>query len=83
MAAEVTSPTPGSPTLAASDEPQFHNSVLIRSHETSRSSNHPWMVLAPLVLALIVGAAVLAYVKSHPGPPIVNHAVQQSTDWWR
>jgi hypothetical protein len=84
MAGEVRSPAPGSPPPTASAEPAFHNSVLIRSHETGRSSNHAWMVAVPLVLALFVGVGVLYYVQTHPGPPVVNHAVEQSThDWWR
>ena len=49
MAADL----PGSPTQAAPDEPHYHNDVLTRTHEPGRAHSSPWMVIVPVVLALI------------------------------
>ena len=65
----------GSPTQAAHDEPMFHNPVLTRTHEPARAHSSPWLVVVPLVIAVIAGIGVWIYVEGHPAPPIVNHAV--------
>jgi hypothetical protein len=66
---------PGSPPQAAHDEPFYHNPVLTRSHEPSRATGGPWLVVIPLAVVLIAGAAFWVYVQGHPGGPVVNHSV--------
>jgi len=65
----------GSPPPRANDEPALHNSVLTRSHEPPRSGDHRWLMIVPLGVVLIAGAAFWAYVHGHPEGPVVNHAV--------
>jgi len=65
----------GSPPPQANDEPALHNSVLTRSHEPPRSGDHRWLMIVPLAVVLVAGAAFWAYVQTHPTGPIVNHAV--------
>lgn len=67
---------PTDPALtASSNEPALHNSVLTRTHEPPRSGNHSWIMVVPLVVAIIAGAGFWVFVQSHPSGPLVNHAV--------
>jgi hypothetical protein len=58
----------------------YHNSVLTRSHEPPRAANHHWLMIVPLVVVVIAGAAFWVYVNGHSSGPIVNHAVAQASD---
>ena len=71
---------PASPSPQPNGEPHFHNDVLTRSHEPPRSGNHSWLMIVPLVVVLIAGAAFWVYVSGHPTAPIVNHAVAAASD---
>ncbi len=64
-----------SPSSQPNGEPGFHNPVLTRSHEPPRAGNHTWLMIVPLVVVVIAGAAFWVYVSGHPSGPIVNHAV--------
>ena len=74
MSSEPASPTP------QPDEVSYHNPVLTRSHEPPRSGNHSWLMIIPLVVVVIAGAAFWVYVNAHPSGPIINHAVAQASD---
>jgi hypothetical protein len=69
-----------SPSTQPDEEPSYHNSVLTRSHEPPRSGNHSWLMIVPLVVVIIAGAAFWVYVNGHPAGPIVNHAVAAASD---
>jgi hypothetical protein len=58
----------------------FHNPVLTRSHEPPRAGHHSWLMIVPLVVVIVAGAAFWVYASGHPGGPIVNHAVGQTSD---
>ncbi|MGH6955760.1 MAG: hypothetical protein ACREEW_03750 [Caulobacteraceae bacterium] len=58
-------------------EPAFHNSVLIREHEVRKGRG--WIVIAPIAVAVVAGLAALVYVRTHPAPPLVNHAVAEAS----
>ena len=68
----------GSPPPRANDEPALHNSVLTRSHEPPRSGDHRWLMIVPLGVVIIAGAAFWAYVQTHPASPLVNRSVLTS-----
>jgi hypothetical protein len=53
----------------------FHNPVLTRTHEPARAHSSPWLVVIPVVLAVVAGVGAWVYVQTHPSGPIVNHAV--------
>jgi len=74
MSSEQASPSPQPDVEAA-----FHNSVLTRTHEPARA-NHTWLMIVPLVVVVVAGAAFWVYVSGHPASPIVNHAVAQVSD---
>lgn len=78
MSQTVQPQTSGSPPPRANDEPALHNSVLTRSHEPPRSGDHRWLMIVPLGVVLVAGAAFWAYVQTHPEGPLVNHAVLTS-----
>jgi hypothetical protein len=69
-----------SPPSQSDGELSFHNPVLTRSHEPARSGNHSWLMIVPLVVVIVAGAAFWVYVSGHPSGPIVNHAVAQASD---
>ncbi|HWF77667.1 MAG TPA: hypothetical protein VN694_10880 [Caulobacteraceae bacterium] len=71
---------PASPSPQPDGEVSYHNSVLTRSHEPPRSGNHSWLMIIPLVVVIIAGAAFWVYVNGHPAGPIVNHAVAAASD---
>jgi hypothetical protein len=75
MSIEQASPTP-----QPDGEVSYHNSVLTRSHEPARSGNHSWLMIIPLVVVVIAGAAFWVFASGHPSGPIVNHAVAQASD---
>ena len=58
----------------------FHNSVLTRTHQPPRAGNHSWLMIVPLVVVIVAGAAFWVYASGHPGGPIVNHAVAAASD---
>lgn len=74
-----------SPSSQPDVEQAFHNSVLTRTHEPPRAGRHSWLMVVPLVVVVIAGAAFWVYVSGHPATPIVNHAVAQapSTPSWQ
>ena len=61
-------------TPSSTDGGGLHNSVLIRTHEPPRS-DHSRLYAAVMGLAVIMGIGAWAFVQTHPGPPIVSHAV--------
>ncbi len=69
-----------SPSAQPDGELSYHNSVLTRSHEPARSGSHNWLMIIPLVVVVLAGAAFWVYVSGHPAGPIVNHAVAQASD---
>ena len=75
MSNEQVSPSPQS-----DGEISIHNPVLTRSREPARSGNHSWLMIVPLVVVLVAGAAFWVFVSGHPTAPIVNHAVAQASD---
>lgn len=75
MSSEQASPSP-----QPDGEISYHNPVLTRSHEPPRSANHSWLMIVPLVVVLIAGAAFWVYASGHSSGPIVNHAVAQASD---
>ncbi len=66
-------PAPGA-SPGTSDEAVLHNPVLLRTREPA-SSKGRWVMPTLLGAAIVLGAAVLGFVATHPGPPVVNHAV--------
>lgn len=72
-----------SPHVSPSSQPDaegLHNSVLTRTHEPARAGHHTWMMIVPLVVVLVAGAAFWVYASGHPSGPIVNHAVAAASD---
>jgi hypothetical protein len=55
----------------------LHNSVLTRSREPV---GHNWLMIVPLVVVIVAGAAFWVYASGHPSGPIVNHAVAAASD---
>ena len=62
------------------DAENFHNSVLTRTHEPPRAGHHPWLMIVPLVVVIVAGAAFWVYANGHQGGPVVNHAVAAASD---
>jgi hypothetical protein len=62
------------------DAEGLHNSVLTRTHEPPRAGHHTWMMIVPLAVVIVAGAAFWVYVSGHPTGPIVNHAVAAASD---
>jgi hypothetical protein len=54
--------------------------VLTRTHEPARAGHHSWLMIVPLAVVIVAGAAFWVYVSGHPGGPIVNHAVAAASD---
>ena len=75
MSSDQASPPPGS-----DHETNFHNPVLTRSREPARSGSHPWLMIVPLVVVIVAGAAFWVYANGHPAGPVVNHAVAAASD---
>jgi len=57
-------------------EGALHNPVLTRSREPA----HNWLMIVPLVVVIVAGAAFWVYASGHPSGPIVNHAVAAASD---
>jgi hypothetical protein len=66
---------PDAPIVAAE---ATHNSVLIRTREPSRET-HPWVAPTLLGVAVLAGAIIWGVMATHPGGPVVNHAVGASS----
>ena len=58
----------------------LHNSVLTRTHQPPRAGNHSWLMIVPLMVVIVAGAAFWVYASGHQGGPIVNHAVAAASD---
>ena len=63
------------------DEPVLHNSVLIQTREPARL-RRGWVAPMFVGLAVVIAAGVWVLVETHPGAPIVNHAVAASQNGW-
>ena len=72
-----------SPSSQPDVDPGFHNSVLTRTHEPARSGNHSWMMIVPLVVVLIAGAAFWVYASGHPGQAVNHPVAQAANNWWQ
>jgi hypothetical protein len=69
-----------SPSSQPDGELSIHNSILTRTHEPRRAGHQSWLMIVPLVVVIVAGAAFWVYASGHPGGPIVNHAVGQTSD---
>jgi hypothetical protein len=75
MSIEQVSPPP-----QPDGELSIHNPILTRSHEPPRAGHHSWLMIVPLVVVIVAGAAFWVYANGHPSGPLVNHAVAQASD---
>ena len=57
----------------ASDEPLFHNPVLMRTREPAAS--YTWVAPSLAGLTALIAVLVIAYMQAHPSKPLINHAV--------
>jgi hypothetical protein len=62
----------------AGGENVIHNSVLIRTHEPTRTT-HSWAGPAVLGLAVVIAGAIWGFMATHTSGPVVNHAVGASS----
>ena len=65
------------PPAGAGGEGVIHNSVLIRTHEPSRTT-HSWAAPAVLAVAIVMAGAIWGFMATHTSGPVVNHSVAEA-----